>query len=71
MKSKFAIMLKNNVKVERESRKITQTELAKYLRVSRQTVSSIEKGEYNPTLYLTLKLSRILHQPVEYLFQIK
>lgn len=62
--------IKNKVKQERLLRKISQQELAKYIGVSRQTLNLLEKQEYNPSLYLALKLSRTLHQPIDYLFTI-
>jgi putative transcriptional regulator len=68
--SKSYPIIKNKVKQERVLRKITQAELAKYVGISRQTLNLLEKQEYNPSLYLALKLSRVLHQPIDYLFTI-
>lgn len=62
--------IQNNIRKERVLRKITQEELAKYVGVSRQTLNMLEKEEYNPSLYLAMKLSRVLHQPIDYLFKI-
>ena len=62
--------IKNKVKQERLLRKISQQEFARYIGVSRQTLNLLEKQEYNPSLYLALKVSRVLHQQIEYLFSI-
>ncbi|HCM68717.1 MAG: transcriptional regulator [Candidatus Kerfeldbacteria bacterium RIFCSPLOWO2_01_FULL_48_11] len=55
----------------RELRKVrgqTQEEMAKDLGVTRQTVISIEKGEYIPSTTLALKIARLLKKPVEDIF---
>ena len=55
----------------RELRKVrgqTQEEMAKDLGVTRQTVISIEKGEYIPSTALALKIARLLKKPVEDIF---
>lgn len=48
--------------------KITQVELAKQLKVSRQTISSLENGRYNPSIELAFKLSHIFKCPIENIF---
>ena len=48
----------NNLKQFRESKNISQEGLAGSLRVSRQTIISIEKGRYVPSLELAIKISR-------------
>lgn len=47
---------------------LTQAELAKAIDVSRQTVVSIEGGDYAPSVYLALKLAEVLETTVEALF---
>jgi len=47
----------------------TQEGLAKRLGVTRQTVISIEKGTYNPSLMLAFKLSRIFGMEIEKIFE--
>lgn len=47
---------------------LTQAELAKAIEVSRQTVISIEGGDYAPSVYLALKLAAVLDTTVEDLF---
>jgi len=47
---------------------LTQAELAKKIEVSRQTVVSIEGGDYAPSVYLALRLAEVLDTTVEDLF---
>lgn len=47
---------------------LTQADLAKAIEVSRQTVISIEGGDYAPSVYLALKLAAVLETTVEDLF---
>ena len=47
---------------------ITQAELAKKINVSRQTIIAIEKGNYNPSVLLAMRLAKILETTVENLF---
>jgi putative transcriptional regulator len=49
--------MKNNLRVERAIKNITQDELAKTIGVSRQAINSIEAGKYVPSTLLALKLS--------------
>ena len=50
---------------------ITQQELAERVGVTRQTIFSIEKGRYNPSVGLALRLARALDLKVEELFEIE
>ncbi len=50
---------------------MSQHDLARRLGVSRQTIISIEKGKYNPSLPLALHLARIFETEVEQLFQLE
>ncbi|MFZ2192628.1 MAG: helix-turn-helix transcriptional regulator [Candidatus Moraniibacteriota bacterium] len=63
--------IKNTIKIERKKRRITQTEFANALEVSRQTVAILEKGDYSPSLFLAIKISRYFHEPIENLFFLK
>ncbi len=47
---------------------LTQAELAKAVDVSRQTVVSIEGGDYAPSVYLALRIAEVLQTSVEHLF---
>lgn len=60
--------LHNCVKTYREEKGISQTELGKLCGVSRQTISSIERGDYHPSVVLALRLAKIFNKTVEELF---
>ena len=51
------VFLKNKVEQLRKERGLNQDDFAKMLRVSRQTISSIETGKYNPSLELAFAIS--------------
>ena len=53
------LVLKNRLKVARAEKELSQGELAKLVGVSRQTISSIENGQFNPTARLALLLCKI------------
>ncbi|MBC1495906.1 helix-turn-helix transcriptional regulator [Listeria welshimeri] len=59
------------VKIIREEKVITQNELAHSLDVSRQTIHSIGKGKYNPSLKLSLKMATLFDLPVEEIFNLE
>jgi putative transcriptional regulator len=60
--------VKNDVKERRAERGLSQAELASALSVSRQTINSIEKGRYIPSLPLALALARYFESTVEEMF---
>jgi len=60
--------LYNQVAQRRQTLGLTQAELAEQVGVSRQTIISIEKGHYEPSVRLALGLARILGCSVETLF---
>lgn len=60
--------MENRVEELRKELGLNQIELAKALRVSRQTISSIENGRYNPSLDLAFKIARLFHRPIEEVF---
>lgn len=62
------MVLKNRIRVARAERNISQGELAKMVGVSRQTISSIETGAFNPTAKLALILCIALEKKFEDLF---
>jgi len=49
---------------------MTQASLAKKVNVSRQTIISIEKGEYTPSTLLALKIAKVFQVPFETAFYI-
>ncbi|HUF33254.1 MAG TPA: helix-turn-helix transcriptional regulator [Acidimicrobiales bacterium] len=60
--------MKNRLRVLRAEHEWSQTDLADLLGVSRQTISSLEKGRYDPSLPLAFKISRLFGQPIEEIF---
>ena len=62
------LILRNNLKEARHEKNISQSELAKMVGVSRQTISSIETGQFNPTAKLALILCIALDKTFEELF---
>ncbi len=62
------LVLKNNLKQARTERGLSQTELARLVGVSRNTISSIETGQFNPTAKLALILCIALDKKFEELF---
>ena len=56
------------IKAARAERDLTQKELAEAVGVSRQTINAIEKGEYNPTIYLCRAIFRVLGKTLDDLF---
>ncbi len=68
MKKKDELILHNKMKVARAEKGITQKELSDLVGVSRQTINSIEKGQFNPTAKLALLLCIALDKKFEELF---
>ena len=62
------IQLKNRLKVARAEKNLSQEQLATLASVTRQTISSIETGQYCPTAKLALILSKVLNKRFEDLF---
>jgi putative transcriptional regulator len=65
------ITLKNRLKVARAELNISQDQLANMAGVSRQTISSIENGQYSPTAKLALILAKCLQKKFEDLFYLE
>lgn len=63
--------MKNNLKVFRKSKGLTQKELAELLCVSRQTIISIESNRYVPSTILSLKIAKYLEKNVEEIFELE
>lgn len=65
-------IVKNEVRRHRRQlNDMTQQELADRIGVTRQTILSIERGRYNPSVGLALRLARVFDVPVEDLFQLE
>ncbi len=60
--------MKNRVEQIRKEKGIRQEELAAALEVSRQTISSLENGRYNPSILLAFRIARYFDQPIEEIF---
>ena len=60
--------MKNNIKKLRNELKISQKDLAKSLNVSRQTINAIETGKFDPSLTLTIKITRFFNNSLEEIF---
>ena len=60
--------MKNNIKVERAKKDITQEQLADAMQVSRQTINAIEKNKYLPSTLLALKMSAYFGVTVNEIF---
>lgn len=60
--------MKNNLKVYRAMRDLTQEELAKGLGVTRQTIIAIEKEKYDPSLILAFKIAKFFKIQIEDVF---
>ncbi len=60
--------MKNRLEELRKERGIRQEELADTLGVSRQTISSLEKGRYNPSILLAFRIARYFGMQIEDIF---
>lgn len=58
----------NRLSILRAEHQLSQKELGDLLKVSRQTIISIEKGKYNPSLELAYKIARIFNCLIEDIF---
>lgn len=64
----YDLILKNNIKAVRTSKKISQEQLANIVGVSRQTICYIENGQFNPSAKLALLICKALDYKFEELF---
>ena len=60
--------MKNRIEELRKARGIRQEEFAKMLGVSRQTISSLETGRYNPSIFLAHNIAKIFGMSIEEVF---
>ena len=65
---KWGVPLKNNIEAIRKERNIRQEDFAKALGVSRQTISSLENGRYNPSILLAFKIAKYFDMTIEEVF---
>lgn len=60
--------MKNKIEQIRKMRGIRQEEFAKAMGVSRQTISSLETGRYNPSIFLAYKIAKFFDMTIEEVF---
>lgn len=60
--------MKNRIEAIRKERGILQDEMAKAMGVSRQTISSLENGRYNPSITLAYKIAKYFDMTIEEVF---
>lgn len=60
--------MKNRVEEIRKEKGITQEDFAKKMGVSRQTISSLETGKYNPSIYLAHNIAKFFNLTIEQVF---
>ena len=60
--------MKNKIEEIRKERGIKQDEFAKIMGVSRQTISSLETGRYNPSIFLAYKIAKYFDMTIEEVF---
>ena len=60
--------MKNRLEELRKTRGVSQEELADALEVSRQTICSLEKGRYNPSILLAFRIARYFGATIEDIF---
>ena len=60
--------MQNKVEFLRKQNNERQEELANIVGVSRQTIISIEKGKYNPSILLAFKIAKHYHKSIEEIF---
>ena len=60
--------MKNRIEALRKEKGIRQDEFAKQMGVSRQTISSLETGRYNPSIFLAYKIAKYFNLSIEEIF---
>lgn len=60
--------MKNRIEEIRKERGIRQEDFAKMMGVSRQTISSLETGKYNPSIFLAYKIAKYFEMTIEDVF---
>ena len=63
--------MKNSIKIERAKKNITQADLAKLAKVSRQTINAMELGKYVPSTVLALRLAQIFEVEISEIFTLE
>jgi putative transcriptional regulator len=60
--------LKSRIKELREQLGFTQQDLAEKVKVSRQTIISLENGKYNPSIFLAYRIAKVFNLTIEDIF---
>jgi len=63
--------MKNNIRVERAIKGLTQEDLANKVSVSRQTINAMEANKYVPSTVLALKIAKVFNKTVEEIFTLE
>jgi len=63
--------MKNNIRVERSVKRMTQKQLAEIVGVSRQTINAIEAGKYIPSTVLSMKIASVFEKDFSEVFQLE
>jgi len=63
--------VKNNIKIQRAIKNLTQEDLANKIGVSRQTINSIETNRYIPSTLLAMKISKVFEKNVNDIFELE
>lgn len=63
--------MKHSIRVERAKHDMTQAQLAERVNVSRQTINAIEKGNYNLSIVLALKIASVFNCTVDEIFELE
>lgn len=63
--------MKNSIRVERAIKRMTQSQLAELIGVSRQTIVAIESEKYVPSTVLSLKIARVFDKRVDDIFELE
>ena len=61
--------MKNKIEKLRKEKGILQDDFAKIMAVSRQTISSLETGKYNPSIFLAYKIAKYFNMKIEEVFE--
>ena len=67
----MGVKLENRIRVYRAEHRLSQTELAKQIGVSRKTISTIEVGRFVPSTIIALKIAQCFAVPVEDIFSLQ
>ena len=60
--------MRNRIRELRERASLTQEQLAERVHVSRQTINSLERGRYNPSVLLAYNISQVFRANIERVF---